>query len=79
VLAHRCTWDEATLVALHNLGPEPLTVPIELAGEDEGTVLADLLCDGEAVLDAKGRVEMALDGYGFRWLRVVREGDRRLR
>jgi trehalose synthase len=79
VLAHRCTWDEATLVALHNLGPEPLTVPIELAGEDEGTVLADLLCDGEAVLDAKGRVEMALEGYGFRWLRVVREGDRRLR
>jgi trehalose synthase len=79
VLAHRCIWDEATLVALHNLGPEPLTVPIELAGEDEGTVLADLLCDGEAVLDAKGRVEMALEGYGFRWLRVVREGDRRLR
>lgn len=79
VLAHRCTWDEASLVALHNLGPEPLTVPLELTGEDEGTVLADLLCDGEVTLDAKGRAEMALEGYGFRWLRVVREGDRRLR
>ena len=79
VLAHRCTWDEASLVALHNLGPEPLTVPVALAGEDEGTLLADLLCDGDAPLDAKGRADLPLEGYGFRWLRVVREGDRRLR
>ena len=79
VLAHRCTWDEASLVALHNLGPEPLTVPVELAGEQDGALLTDLLCDGDTPLDAKGRAELPLEGYGFRWLRLVREGDRRLR
>jgi trehalose synthase len=79
VLAHRCTWDEASLVALHNLGPEPLTVPVELAGELDGALLTDLLCDGDTPLDAKGRAELPLEGYGFRWLRLVREGDRRLR
>ena len=79
VLAHRCTWDEASLVALHNLGPEPLTVPVELAGEQDRALLTDLLCDGDTPLDAKGRAELPLEGYGFRWLRLVREGDRRLR
>jgi trehalose synthase len=79
VLAHRCTWDAASLVALHNLGPEPLTVPVELAGELDGALLTDLLCDGDTPLDAKGRAELPLEGYGFRWLRLVREGDRRLR
>jgi trehalose synthase len=79
VLAHRCTWDEASLVALHNLGPEPLTVPVELAGEQDGALLTDLLCDGDTPLDAKGRAELPRGGYGFRWLRLVREGDRRLR
>jgi len=78
VLAHRCTWDEAQLVALHNLGPEPLSVPLQLTG-DEGTVLTDLLCDGQTPLPADGRVELHVEGYGFRWLRVVRRGDRRLR
>lgn len=79
VLAHRCSWDEAQLVALHNLGPEPLTVPIHLSGYDEGAVLADLLSDGESPVPVNGRVELPVEGYGFRWLRVVRQGDRRLR
>ncbi|UNX54678.1 alpha-amylase family protein [Georgenia sp. TF02-10] len=77
VLAHRCTWDEASVVLLHNLGPEPVTVPLTLP-EAEGTVLIDLLQQGECAVDAEHRVELALDGYGYRWLRVKRPGDRRL-
>jgi hypothetical protein len=42
------------------------------------TRLVDLLCDGETPLDAKGRAEVTLEAYGFRWLRVLRPDDRRL-
>jgi hypothetical protein len=78
VLAHMVSHDGAATVGLHNLGPEACTVPFRLEGEPEGTVLADQLCDGTTPLDAKGRAEVELEGYGYRWLRVVRPGARRL-
>jgi trehalose synthase len=78
VLAHCCTWDTARLVALHNLGPERLTVPVDLGECEPGDRLVDLLDDAEQELPADGHAELALDGYGYRWLRVVHAGDRRL-
>jgi trehalose synthase len=77
VLAHRTTWDGSAMVLLHNLGAEALTVPLDL-GEQEGTLLLDLLQDAQATVGADGRVELALDAFGFRWLRVQRPGERRL-
>jgi hypothetical protein len=76
VLAHRCTWDDGSLVAVHNLGSEPRTVPLKLDDCDESVVLADQLCDGTTPLDGSGSAEIVLDGYGYRWLRVARPGDR---
>jgi hypothetical protein len=38
----------------------------------------DLLCEGATPVAEKGKVEVALGAYGFRRLRVVRPGDRRL-
>jgi glycosidase len=78
VLAHRSTWDEASLVALHNLGSEPVTVPLSLGPCRPTTVLVDLLSDGAVPVAEDGRVEVGLDGYGYRWLRVTWEGIRRL-
>jgi trehalose synthase len=78
VLAHVCRWDDGALVALHNLGPEPLRVPLML--EDCGTEhrLQDLLQNGVTPLSEAGEAELALDGYGYRWLRVVGPQSRRL-
>ncbi|GAB7193051.1 alpha-amylase family protein [Kineococcus sp. NUM-3379] len=78
VLAHSATWDDARTLALHNLGADACTVPLELEGCAEGTRLVDLLAAGGCEVGADGRVEVALDGYGYRWLRVVHPGDRRL-
>jgi trehalose synthase len=78
VLAHRLTWDGSSMVALHNLGPEPVTVPLVLSGCGEDTRLVDLLREGCEATDGRGAVDVALDGYGYRWLRVVPPGDRRL-
>ncbi len=78
VLAHSVTWDDACLVALHNLAATAATVPLRLPDLPEGTRLADLLCDGSHDVGDQGEVDVPLEPYGFRWLRVVRPGDRRL-
>jgi glycosidase len=78
VLAHLCSWDDGALVAVHNLGAEPRTVPVSLEGCGAGHRLVDLLADGEQPVDEDGGVELALDGYGYRWLRVIGPDDRRL-
>ena len=78
VLAHRCAWQDGGLLALHNLDSQPVTVPVGLADCASGTRLVDLLCDGETALDEGGAAGVELEGYGFRWMRIVPEGDRRL-
>jgi trehalose synthase len=78
VLAHACVWDDGTMVAVHNLGAEPRTVPLTLEDCDSTHRLVDLLQEGSTPISDKGAVELALDGYGYRWLRVVAEGSRRL-
>ncbi len=78
VLAHVCSWDDGALVAVHNLGPEPRTVPLRLGGCDASHHLADLLVDGTTPMDANGGFSVSLDGYGYRWLRVNSPGSRRL-
>jgi trehalose synthase len=78
VLAHLCSWDDGALVALHNLGPEPEVVPVALEGCGAEHLLADLLVEGTTALDERGRADVPLEGYGYRWLRVVAPGTRRL-
>jgi glycosidase len=79
VLAHLSTWDDGALVALHNLGAEPRTVPLVLAGRDGGHRLEDLLTVGPSTpLGDDGSVELTLEGYGCRWLRIVAPDSRRL-
>jgi glycosidase len=78
VLAHLSEWDDGALVALHNLSPEPRTVPLRLDGCDATHRLEDLLRSETTPVGDAGSVELALEGYGYRWLRVVAEGSRRL-
>jgi trehalose synthase len=79
VFAHRTSWEDGSLVAVHNLGDEAVTVPLKLTDVPEGCALQDLLEPGTTEIGADGGVELQLDGYGFRWLRVHHPGDRRLR
>jgi glycosidase len=79
VLAHECAQDERRLVAVHNLSPEGRTFDLTVEAWDEGATVVDLLGDGwSTTVGPGGRVELALDGYGFRWLRAHAETDRRL-
>ena len=78
VLAHRSTWQDASMVALHNLGSEAVRVPLHLPDTDADWRLVDLLEDDEHAPNGAGKVEIELAGYGYRWLRVVQPGSRRL-
>ena len=73
VLAHACTWDATTVVAVHNLSPEPcrLTLPIE---QDDVVSYSDLLNAGRVDLD-EPCIRLTMDGYGYGWYRLERKGQ----
>jgi glycosidase len=74
VLAHACRWEDSTVVALHNLSPEPCRLAIPLDVED-AAAYEDLLGGaGDEMADACLR--LTLDGYGCRWLRIHSRGQR---
>jgi trehalose synthase len=84
VLAQCCSWGESTIVTVHNLSGEPVTVPLEVGRlgphppEDRAEVwLEDLLADGSLTADERGRVELPLEGYGHRWFRLQPGGEHR--
>ncbi|HEV2785287.1 MAG TPA: hypothetical protein VGV67_02770, partial [Solirubrobacteraceae bacterium] len=69
VLAHRCDWDGATIVAVHELAGKAVEVRLPV---EDCEALIDLFSDAE---HAPGDT-LRLDGYGARWLRVRRDGQR---
>ncbi|WP_137149235.1 alpha-amylase family protein [Mycolicibacterium sp. CR10] len=77
VLAHLCRENSGwAMVALHNFGADSCIVPIQLEEAPPGSVLVDLLDDlSRHELGADGRIDMQLDAYGYRWLRLLRPGD----
>jgi glycosidase len=78
VLAHLCSWADGALVAVHNLCAEPRTVPLVLEDCGPEHRLEDLLVTQSTAVGDGGKVELQIGGYGYRWLRIVAEGSRRL-
>ena len=67
VLAYR--FRKAAMVSLHNFSDAAQTVHLELS-EPGGERLVDLLGEEHSEAGNRGRHEIALDGYGYRWFRV---------
>ena len=78
VLALRSAVDDAVVITVHNLGPEPVGVPLALALDEGEYHLVDLIRDGETEVSPTGDAEISLEGYGHRWLRLVTPSTRRL-
>jgi trehalose synthase len=75
VFAHRCDWQDSTIVAVHNLGPEP--TPVDLPLDDlDGADFADDLFDGGRTEIRDGCLSLTLAAYGCHWFRVHRAGQR---
>jgi trehalose synthase len=73
LLAHRVDWDDSAIVALHSFSPEPSEASVQVGDGVEAAV--DLFVDEELTPSA-GRLEVPLEGYGHRWLRLRRPGQR---
>jgi maltose alpha-D-glucosyltransferase/alpha-amylase len=70
VLAHRCDWQGRGVLVLHNLGPEPVQAEVELDDEiDADGPMAELFGD-QRYEPVRAGQPLALDGFGFRWLRL---------
>lgn len=78
VLVHLVRQDADATLAVHNLGPEPATLELEVPEVSAGCVLRDRLQDHVIELDDRGRAELPVDGYGYHWFRVSEPGDPRL-
>jgi trehalose synthase len=79
VLAHTLWSPEGRMVALHNFGEHPVTATVTVPESGAEQRLVDLLVDGLVVdLDERGRATVALDGYGYRWFRVLGGAGKRL-
>ena len=78
LFAHRCEWQGSTVVAVHNLSGEPARATLELGSADERPVVHDLLEQRDHKASRDGTLDVALDAYGYLWLRMLRPGERTL-
>jgi hypothetical protein len=59
------------VVAVHNFGAQPCVVRVQLGDVPEDAKLDDLLDERGALREIEGgSLELKMDGYGFRWLRI---------
>ncbi|GAA1133611.1 alpha-amylase family protein [Arthrobacter flavus] len=77
VLVHSLTTPTGQLVALHNFADDARKVSIDLPDGDDVTHVVDLL-GTEPLGYSGGPLEVNLLGYGYRWLRIVRAGEKRI-
>lgn len=75
VLSHRCDWDGSTVVAVHNLAAEPCRVSVPIDGLDDVIGCDDLLGRDRQEL-SEPVLHLTIEGYGYRWFRILRAGQR---
>jgi len=75
LFAHRCEWQGSTLIAVRNLSGKPAKATLELGAGGKKAVVNDLLEDRDHAVKGDGTLDVALDGYGYLWLRVLASGQ----
>jgi glycosidase len=71
ILAHRCDWEDGTILAVHNLSEQPAGAKLELGSEVTG--VEDVLTLSSEPVGDGGQLDLQLGRYGHRWLRLLRE------
>jgi glycosidase len=69
LFAHRCDWQDSTVVALHNLSDETVSAEVDLGDDVDG--VDDLLERRDHRVEG-GRLQVELGAYGYLWLRARR-------
>jgi maltose alpha-D-glucosyltransferase/alpha-amylase len=74
VFAHRCDWDGSGVLALHNLSGRAVSTAVTLEDHADLSGVVDLFRREAPEPGPDGRLEVELEPYGFRWLRLLRPG-----
>jgi len=69
VLGIRYDWRNNSVLFLHNFAHDPRDVQFSV-GVDNDDELINLLGEEHSKKNKRGRHEVCLDGYGYRWYRV---------
>ncbi|MFD6422606.1 alpha-amylase family protein [Streptomyces sp. NPDC060198] len=69
-MAHLSSLPEGAVLAVHNFSGRQLTAAVEVPGLRGGRLLTDLADGGTVKAAAGGRIDVGLEPYGYRWLRV---------
>ena len=72
VLAHRFDADEGTLLLLHNLDGEPVTVDLGPQKDVAVETPREVFADDAYAAPTKTLTGLALNPYGYRWIRLRR-------
>lgn len=70
VLVHECRLDESSVYAMHNFSDEGCEVEFSLGRDRGGITVVDVFEDQPVEADSRGKVTIALEGYGHKWLRL---------
>jgi glycosidase len=70
LFAHRCDWEDGTVVAVHNLARKRAKATLELGDDVAGA--EDLLEAREHSVSKKGQLDVELGPYGYLWLKLQR-------
>jgi maltose alpha-D-glucosyltransferase/alpha-amylase len=71
VFAIRYDWRNNSAFFLHNLDPKPREVTFKVGLKDDaGNRLVNLLTEQHSEADKKGRHDVMLEPFGYRWYRV---------
>jgi len=78
VLAHVVRHQGTAMLAVHNFADIPAEVPVSFAQDEHCGRLVDLLGPDDVDLATDGSAVVRVEGYGYRWLRLVTPSDHRL-
>lgn len=70
VLAMRYDWRKNAVVIIHNLHDKPVEITFDPGVGDSGRVLIDIADGADSMADEKGRHDMVLEPFGYRWYRA---------
>jgi trehalose synthase len=73
IFAHRCDWDENVVLTVHNLGPRRTVTEVPLGPNEH---LTEIFSDQRYDPFGEAPSQIEVGGYGYRWFRVQRDGQR---
>jgi maltose alpha-D-glucosyltransferase/alpha-amylase len=71
----RYDWGTTTLITVHNLSADKASADIDVS-DVEWTAARDLFDSDLVKPTEEGRLDIDVDGYGFKWLRLEKPGQR---